>query len=107
MVPTLTSLKWLISCLETCSAASVLNEATVASNAAAIMRFSWFCYCCIDDKVCAISVIRNEIIYTLHTSGCLWVGYGLLGPPMGLALTGRRTRRSNLLPADLSLTSVT
>lgn len=39
MVPTLTSLKWLISCLETCSAASVLNEATVASNAAAIMRF--------------------------------------------------------------------
>ncbi|APV73841.1 hypothetical protein CJS38_19085 [Salmonella enterica subsp. enterica serovar Schwarzengrund] len=26
---------------------------------------------------------------------------------MGLALTGRRTRRSNLLPADLSLTPVT
>ncbi|EBN4422007.1 hypothetical protein DSA33_19065 [Salmonella enterica] len=25
----------------------------------------------------------------------------------GLALTGRRTRRSNLLPADLSLTPVT
>lgn len=39
MVPTLTSLKWLISCLETYSAASVLNEATVASNAAAIMHF--------------------------------------------------------------------
>ncbi|MLY97631.1 hypothetical protein D5552_13895 [Salmonella enterica] len=26
---------------------------------------------------------------------------------MGLALTGRRTRRSNLLPADLSLPPVT
>ncbi|ECS8062350.1 hypothetical protein CU835_04570 [Salmonella enterica] len=26
---------------------------------------------------------------------------------MGLPLTGRRTRRSNLLPADLSLTPVT
>ncbi|ECC9828222.1 hypothetical protein D6K36_06565 [Salmonella enterica subsp. enterica] len=26
---------------------------------------------------------------------------------MGLALTGRRTRRANLLPADLSLTPVT
>ncbi|ESF41590.1 hypothetical protein SEET0821_05671, partial [Salmonella enterica subsp. enterica serovar Tennessee str. TXSC_TXSC08-21] len=26
---------------------------------------------------------------------------------MGLALTGRRTRRSNLLPADLSLTPFT
>ncbi|EAA8307760.1 hypothetical protein DSF51_14645 [Salmonella enterica subsp. enterica serovar Sarajane] len=26
---------------------------------------------------------------------------------MGLALTGRRTRRSNLLPTDLSLTPVT
>ncbi|KZG12235.1 hypothetical protein R446_19155 [Salmonella enterica subsp. enterica serovar Tennessee] len=26
---------------------------------------------------------------------------------MGLALTGRRTRRSNLLPADLSFTPVT
>ncbi|EDL4378735.1 hypothetical protein CSO92_05550, partial [Salmonella enterica subsp. enterica serovar Infantis] len=31
----------------------------------------------------------------------------LLGPSMGLALTGRRTRRSNLLPADLSFTPVT
>ncbi|WP_443020981.1 hypothetical protein, partial [Shigella flexneri] len=47
------------------------------------------------------------ILYTLHTSSCLCVGYGLLGPSMGLALTGRRTRRSNLLPADLSLTPVT
>ncbi len=46
-------------------------------------------------------------LYTLHTSSCLCVGYGLLGPSMGLALTGRRTRRSNLLPADLSLTPVT
>ncbi|EAB5112593.1 hypothetical protein EHZ81_24030, partial [Salmonella enterica] len=32
---------------------------------------------------------------------------GLPGPSMGLALTGRRTRRSNLLPADLPLTPVT
>ncbi|MCT6994201.1 hypothetical protein M1731_18135, partial [Salmonella enterica subsp. enterica serovar Javiana] len=31
----------------------------------------------------------------------------LLGPSMGLALTGRRTRRSNLRPADLSLIPVT
>uniref|UniRef100_UPI00301C3D2B hypothetical protein n=1 Tax=Salmonella enterica TaxID=28901 RepID=UPI00301C3D2B len=54
-----------------------------------------------------IKVIRNEIIYPLHTSGCLRDGYGLLGPPMALALTGRRTRRSNLLPADLPLTPVT
>ncbi len=46
-------------------------------------------------------------LYTLHTSSCLCVGYGLPGPSMGLALTGRRTRRSNLLPADLSLTTVT
>ncbi|WP_206732954.1 hypothetical protein, partial [Salmonella enterica] len=37
----------------------------------------------------------------------LCVGYGLLGPSMGFVLTGRRTRRSNLLPADLSLTPVT
>ncbi|EAA7604334.1 hypothetical protein ADQ66_03440 [Salmonella enterica] len=40
------------------------------------------------------------ILYTLHTSSCLCVGYGLPGPSMGLALTGRRTRRSNLLPTD-------
>ncbi len=46
-------------------------------------------------------------LYTLHTSSCLCVGYGLPGPSMGLALMGRRTRRSNLLPADLSLTPVT
>ncbi len=46
-------------------------------------------------------------LYTLHTSSCLCVGYGLLGPSMGLALTGRRKRRSNLLPADLSFTPVT
>ncbi len=46
-------------------------------------------------------------LYTLHTSSGLCVGYGLLGPSMGLALTGRRTRRSNLLPAELSLTPVT
>ncbi len=46
-------------------------------------------------------------LYTLHTSRCLCVGSGLLGPSMGLALTGRRTRRSNLLPAELSLTPVT
>ncbi len=46
-------------------------------------------------------------LYILHTSSCLCVGYGLLGPSMGLALTGRRTRRSNLLPAELSLTPVT
>ncbi len=44
-------------------------------------------------------------LYTLHTSSGLCVGYGLLSPSMGLALTGRRTRRSNLLPADLSLTA--
>ncbi len=49
----------------------------------------------------------NSLVYTLHTSSCLCVGYGLLGPSMGLALTGRRTRRSNLLPADLSFTPVT
>ncbi|SUF94192.1 putative membrane protein [Salmonella enterica] len=46
-------------------------------------------------------------LYTLHTSRCLCVGNGLLGPSMGLALTGRRTRRSNLLPADLLLSPVT
>ncbi len=46
-------------------------------------------------------------LYTLHTSSGLCVSYGLLSPSMGLALTGRRTRRSNLLPADLSLTPVT
>ncbi len=46
-------------------------------------------------------------LYTFHTSSGLCVGYGLLSPSMGLALTGRRTRRSNLLPADLSLTPVT
>ncbi|AXB18513.1 hypothetical protein [Salmonella enterica] len=46
-------------------------------------------------------------LYTLHTSSCLCVGYGLLGPSMGLALTGRRMRRSSLLPADLLLSPVT
>ncbi len=46
-------------------------------------------------------------LYTLHTSSCLCVGYGLLSPSMGLALTGRRTRRSSLLPADLLLSPVT
>ncbi|EAB0142332.1 hypothetical protein D7G03_21130 [Salmonella enterica] len=35
------------------------------------------------------------------------VGYGLLGPSLGLALTGRRKRRSNLFQTDLSLTPVT
>ncbi len=50
---------------------------------------------------------KTSLVYTLHTSSCLCVGYGLLGPSMGLALTGRRTRRSNLLPADLSFTPVT
>ncbi|SUX74301.1 Uncharacterised protein [Citrobacter freundii] len=35
------------------------------------------------------------------------VGYGLLGPFLGLVLTGRHKRRSNLFQTDLSLTPVT
>lgn len=55
-----------------------------------------------------ISAINLPIIlYTLHTSSGFCVGYGLPGPSMGLVLTGRRTRRSNLLPADVSITPVT
>ncbi|WP_234445553.1 hypothetical protein, partial [Salmonella enterica] len=46
-------------------------------------------------------------LYTLHTSSGLCVSYGLLSPSMGLALTGRRMRRSSLLPADLLLSPVT
>ncbi len=46
-------------------------------------------------------------LYTLHTSSGLCVSYGLLGPSMGLALTGRRMRRSSLLPVDLLLSPVT
>ncbi|EDP9090551.1 hypothetical protein XY06_002027 [Salmonella enterica subsp. enterica] len=57
--------------------------------------------------IASMKVLAFLYFYTLHTSSCLCVGYGLLGPSMGLALTGRRTRRSNLLPADLSLTPVT
>ncbi|OSF76004.1 hypothetical protein CDA47_04275 [Salmonella enterica subsp. enterica serovar Infantis] len=42
------------------------------------------------------SVIKLPIIlYTLHTSSGLCVGYGLLGPSMGLALTGRCSPQSH------------
>uniref|UniRef100_UPI00258936D8 hypothetical protein n=1 Tax=Klebsiella sp. TaxID=576 RepID=UPI00258936D8 len=57
--------------------------------------------------VAKTGVTIDSVLYTRHTSSCLYVGYGLLGPSMGLALTGRRKRRSNLLPADLSFTPVT
>ncbi|AZZ03055.1 hypothetical protein EH118_14925 [Salmonella enterica subsp. enterica serovar Senftenberg] len=42
------------------------------------------------------SVIKLPIIlYTLHTSSGLCVGYGLPGPSMGLALTGRCSPQSH------------
>ena len=45
--------------------------------------------------------------YNCHTSSRSCVGYGLLGPSMGLALAGRSKRRSNLIPADLSFARIT
>ncbi len=44
------------------------------------------------------------ILYTLHTFSCLCVGYGLPGPSIGLALTGRCSPQSHSYLCSWGLT---
>ncbi|PTA63064.1 hypothetical protein C9I36_16945 [Pectobacterium punjabense] len=50
--------------------------------------------------------LYQYVFYLRHTSSCMCVGF-VTRPTYGLALKGRRKRRSNQLDADLSLTPVT